>query len=66
MPEDLLWHISSLMVFDRISSHYARYEYLDQFRIIEYFNKRDKVCIYIKFKKEKINKVKYVFTSHPT
>ncbi|CAK56127.1 unnamed protein product (macronuclear) [Paramecium tetraurelia] len=57
LPEQILWHLYSLMIFDRISSQYARYEYLDQFRIIEYFNKRDK---------EKINRVKYVFTSHPT
>ncbi|CAD8127197.1 unnamed protein product [Paramecium sonneborni] len=57
LPEPLFWHIYSLMIFDRLSSHYARYEYLDQFRIIEYFNQRDK---------SKINRVKYVFTSHPT
>ncbi|CAD8167825.1 unnamed protein product [Paramecium pentaurelia] len=30
-----------IMIFDRLSSHYIRY--LDQFVIIEYFNKRDKV-----------------------
>lgn len=29
LPEDLLWHLYSLMIFDRISSQYARYEYLD-------------------------------------
>ncbi|CAD8136144.1 unnamed protein product [Paramecium pentaurelia] len=57
LPEQILWHLYSLMIFDRISSQYARYEYLDQFRIIEYFDKKDK---------EKINPVKYVFTSHPT
>lgn len=57
LSEPLLWHLYSLMILDRVSSHYARFEYLDQFRLIDYFNKR---------KREHINKVKYVFTSHPT
>lgn len=57
LDESILWHLYSLMIFDRISSHYARYEYLDHFKHIEYFNSRPL---------EKINKLKYVFTSHPT
>ncbi|CAD8095936.1 unnamed protein product [Paramecium primaurelia] len=56
-PEPLLWHIYSLMIFDRLSSDYAKYEYLDQFGAIEYFHKRDKF---------KMNRVKYVFAFHQT
>ncbi|CAD8187325.1 unnamed protein product [Paramecium pentaurelia] len=55
-PEPLLCHIYSFMIFDRLSSHYARYEYLDQFKIIEYFNQRDKVFINLYIYKQNLSK----------
>ena len=29
LHENVLWHLFSLMIFDRTSSQYARFEYLD-------------------------------------
>jgi hypothetical protein len=51
-PEEVLWHLYSLMLMDRMSGNYARFEYLDHFSIIDHLNQRPKVY--------------YVFTSHPT
>ena len=38
LDESVLWHLYSLMVFDRIGNHIARFEYLEQYQIIKAFN----------------------------
>jgi hypothetical protein len=53
----IIQHLYFLMTLDRLSSQYARYDYLDYHTIIQQLNSR---------KNEDRNKVKYVFTSHPT
>jgi hypothetical protein len=50
-------HLYFLMVLDRLSSSYARYDFTDYHLIIQSLNNRPK---------EQRNKAKYVFTSHPT
>ena len=50
-------HLYFLMVLDRLSSSYARYDFTDYHLIIQTLNNRPK---------DQRNKAKYVFTSHPT
>jgi hypothetical protein len=50
-------HLYFLMVLDRLSSSYARYDFTDYHLIIQSLNNRPK---------DQRNKAKYVFTSHPT
>jgi hypothetical protein len=50
-------HLYFLMVIDRLSSSYSRYDFTDYHLIIQSLNTKPK---------EQRNKAKYVFTSHPT
>jgi hypothetical protein len=54
--EETLMHLNNLFSFDRYSTTYCRYEYMDYQIIIERFNK---------IEKNKANKAKYIFTMHP-
>ncbi len=57
LSREVLWHLHSLIVFDRIATQYCRYEYMDYHQFIRDLNQ---------ITKQKRNKSKVVFTSHPT
>lgn len=57
LSETLLWHLEVIMLMERISSQYSRFEFLEYDKIIKILNA---------IPKEKRNRAKFVFTSHPT
>jgi len=57
LPINVINHLYLFTVFDRISSQLSRKDYLNYQAIIDMFESKPK---------EKRNRVKYVFTSHPT
>jgi len=57
LSREILWHLHSLIIFDRLATQYCRYEYMDYHQFIRDLNQ---------IPREKRNKSKYVFTSHPT
>ncbi len=57
LSREILWHLHSLIIFDRLATQYSRYEYMDYHQFIHDLNQ---------IPKEKRNKSKFVFTSHPT
>lgn len=56
-PDSLVWHLFSIMIMDRLASQYSRFEYMEYDQLMKQFNN---------IPKNKRNKAKYVFTSHPT
>lgn len=57
LSREILWHLHSLIIFDRLATQYCRFEYMDYHQYIRDLNA---------IPKEKRNRSKYVFTSHPT
>lgn len=57
LSEELLWHLNMIIIMERIASQYSRWEFLEYDKIINVLNATPK---------EKRNKAKFVFTSHPT